>query len=227
MPRKAFERDLQRLQDQLLVMASMVESALLDSVKALKVRDMKRSRRLIADDAIVNEKRYAIESFTLGLIATQQPIARDLRTLAAILEIAAELERIGDYAKGIARINLMIGDHPLIKPLIDLPRMAEIAESMLHRSLDSFVGRDIELAQAIVADDDRVDELYDLVYRELMDFVVADQANIEQANHLLWAAHNLERAADRATNICERVIFTVSGKLVDVGSENEGMESLG
>jgi phosphate transport system protein len=226
MPRQTFERELQDLQDNLLSLGSMVEKALLDAVKTLERRDMKASRKLIAQDRAINEERYAIESETLALIATQQPTATDLRTLAAILEIAIELERIGDYAKGIANINLMLGDDPLLKPLIDIPVMAQKACSMLHRALDAFVRRDVDLAYAIPADDE-VDALYNQVYRELVTYILEDPKCIEQANYLLWVAHNLERTADRVTNICERVIFTVTGKLVDIGSENQGIESLG
>jgi phosphate transport system protein len=227
MPRQTFERELQDLQDNLLSLGSMVEKALLDAVKTLERRDMKASRKLIAQDRAINEERYAIESETLALIATQQPTATDLRTLAAILEIAIELERIGDYAKGIANINLMLGDDPLLKPLIDIPVMAQKACSMLHRALDAFVRRDVDLAYAIPADDDEVDALYNQVYRELVTYILEDPKCIEQSNYLLWVAHNLERTADRVTNICERVIFTVTGKLVDIGSENQGIESLG
>jgi phosphate transport system protein len=226
MPRQTFERELQDLQDNLLSLGSMVEKALLDAVKTLERRDMKASRKLIAQDRAINEERYAIESETLALIATQQPTATDLRTLAAILEIATELERIGDYAKGISNINLMLGDDPLLKPLIDIPVMAQKACSMLHRALDAFVRRDVDLAYAIPADDE-VDALYNQVYRELVTYILEDPKCIEQANYLLWVAHNLERTADRVTNICERVIFTVTGKLVDIGSENQGIESLG
>ena len=227
MPRQTFERELRDLQDDLLFLGSRVEKALLDAVKTLEQRDMKASRKLIAQDRAINEERYAIESETLALIATQQPTATDLRTLAAILEIATELERIGDYAKGIANINLMLGDDPLLKPLIDIPVMAQKACDMLHRALDAFVQRDVNLAYAIPADDDEVDALYNQVYRELVTYILEDPKCIEQANYLLWAAHNLERTADRVTNICERVIFTVTGKLVDIGSENQGIESLG
>ena len=227
MPRQTFERELRDLQDDLLSLGSMVEKALLDAVKTLKQRDIEASRKLIAQDRAINEERYAIESETLALIATQQPTATDLRTLAAILEIATNLERIGDYAKGIANINLMLGDDPLLKPLIDIPVMAQKACDMLHRALDAFVRRDVDLAYAIPADDDEVDALYNQVYRELMTYVMEDPRCIEQANHLLWVAHNLERTADRVTNICERVIFTVTGRLVDIGSENQGIESLG
>ncbi len=226
MPRETFDRELQRLQDEILALGSMVENAITNSVETLKRRDMEGSRRLIAQDRLINEKRFAIEADALVLIATQQPMASDLRILAAILMLATELERIGDYAKGIARINLMIGEGPLIKPLIDVPRMAEKARAMLHRALDAFIQRDVALARSIPAEDDEVDALYNQVYRELMTFIMADPRNIDQANHLLWVAHNLERAADRVTNICERVIFTVTGKMAEMDAEDKGLESI-
>jgi phosphate transport system protein len=222
MPRETFDRELQRLQDEILALGSMVENALTESVEILKRRDMEGSRRLIAQDRVINEKRFAIEADALVAIATQQPMASDLRILAAILVLATELERIGDYAKGIARINLMIGEGPLIKPLIDVPRMAEKAQSMLHRALDAFVRGDVDLARAIPAEDDEMDALYNQVYRELMTLIMTDPRTIDQANYLLWVAHNLERAADRVTNICERVVFTVTGKMMEMDSE-EGL----
>ncbi|RLC66285.1 MAG: phosphate transport system regulatory protein PhoU [Chloroflexi bacterium] len=226
MPRETFDRELQRLQDEMLVLASMVESVITDSVEVLKQRDMEGSRRLIAHDRVINKKRYQLEADCLVAIATQQPMASDLRILAAILNITSELERIGDYAKGIARINLMIGEGPLLKPLIDVPLMAEKARDMLHQALDAFVQRDVELARRIPNQDDEVDRLYDQVYRELIDYIIADQSNTEQANYLLWVAHNLERAADRVTNICERVIFTVTGQIVELDVDNSGLISL-
>ena len=218
-PRRTFERELQLLQDQVLIMGSMVEEAMMTSIDLLKRRDLEGAKRLIERDIEINAKRYAIEGQTLALIALHQPVARDLRTLAAILEISTELERIGDYAKGIAKINLLIGNKPLLKPLIDIPLMAEKALEMLHRSLDAFVQQDVEAARAIPAEDDAVDHLYELVYSELMTYIRADSANIEQANYLLWAAHNLERAADRVSNICERILFTVTGQLSEFDSE--------
>jgi phosphate transport system protein len=218
---------LGNLEDRVLALGSLVEKALLDSVHTLKVRDMKRGRRLIADDRMINESRYAIEADALALIATQQPMAGDLRTLAAILEIVTELERMGDYAKGIARINQMIGQESLLKPLIDIPKMADEAQDMLRQALDAFVRRDVELARSIPQRDDMVDELYNAVYRELMTFVIENPKNIEQANYLLWVAHNLERTADRVTNICERVVFTVTGEMVEMDGEEAGIESIG
>ena len=216
--REIFERDLKKLQDDILVLGSMVEDALMESIKILKKRDLAGSHRLIEADRRINEKRFDIEHNTLTLIATQQPMAGDLRTLAAVLEIATELERIGDYAKGIANINLMIGEEPLVKPLIDIPRMAEKARDMLHRSLDAFVKRNVELAKLIPTEDDEVDDLYNQVYRELITLIMANPKNIDQSTCLLWVAHNLERTADRVVNICERVIFTVTGEMEEMSS---------
>jgi phosphate transport system protein len=218
MTRVTFERSLQKLQDEILILGSMVEDAIVESVDILKRRDMEASKRLMEWDERVNEKRFAIENEALTLIATQQPMARDIRVLAAVLEIAGELERIGDYAKGIAKINLMIGEGPLIKPLIDIPLMANKARDMLHRSLDAFVKRDVESAYALPQEDDEVDALYNQVYRELITMIMSNPHNIDQATYLLWAAHNLERTADRVTNICERVIFTVTGDMKELSN---------
>jgi phosphate transport system protein len=225
MVRQTFEQELQNLQDEVLALGSMVENAIVESVEVLKRRDVEGARKLIAGDRVINEKRFAIEADCLVLIATQQPLAGDLRTLAAVLEIVTELERMGDYAKGIARINLMMGEEPLIKPLIDIPRMAEKARDMLHRALDAFVRRDVALARAIPTEDDEVDALYNQVYRELLTFIMADPHTIDRATYLLWVAHNLERAADRVTNICERVVFTVTGEMMEMDTE-EGLIGL-
>jgi len=225
MIRESFDRELRRLQNEILVLGSMVEKALMESVASLKQRDMEAARRLIAEDRFINEKRFAIESDALVLIATQQPMASDLRTLAAVLEIVTELERMGDYAKGIAKINLLIGDEPLIKPLVDLPRMAEKARDMLHRALEAFIRRDVELARAIPEEDDEVDALYNQVYRELLTFIMADPRTIDQATYLLWAAHNLERTADRVTNICERTIFVETGEMVEIENTDDEIQS--
>ena len=226
MPRETFDRDLQRLEDEMLVMAGMVEEMIMDAVQSLKKQDLEGAQRVIDADDAVNEKRFSIEADCLIAIATQQPVASDLRILAAVLLIITELERMGDYAKGISRINLMIGTDPLIKPLIDIPLMAEQVRSMLHQSVEAFMERDVEKARSIPKQDDVVDDLYNEVYRELMTFVISDPKNIDQVNHLLWAAHNLERTADRVTNICERVIFAVTGTMAEMDSENSGLESL-
>jgi len=225
MVRTVFQQDLQRIQDDVLVLGSMVEKALGDAVAALKARDLDEARRIIPADRQINAKRFEIEADTLALIATQQPMAGDLRTLAAVLEIITELERIGDYAKGISKISLLIGEDKLVKPLIDIPRMAEKALDMLHRALGAFVRQDVEAARSIPAEDDQVDALYDQVNRELMTYILSDPSLMEQANWLLWAAHNLERAADRVTNICERVVFTATGEMRELDTHFDEQES--
>lgn len=223
MPRLAFDRELERLQENVLALGSVVEKAIMQSVEALKHRDMEAAQRLIAEDCKINEKRFAIEADCLSLIATQQPMARDLRTLAAVLEIATELERIADYGKGIAKIALMLGDDPPLKPLVDIPRMAEEFQDMLYRALDAFVRRDADAAREIPQADDEVDRLYDQVYRELLTYIIANPAVINRATLLLWVAHNLERAADRVVNICERVVFTVTGEMVELDADVCGL----
>jgi phosphate transport system protein len=226
MTRQSFDRELQRLQDEVLALGSRVEEALIQSVQQLKQRDFAASRRLIADDRVINERRFAIEEDVMTLIATQQPMAGDMRLLAAILEIVTELERMGDYAKGIARINLLIGEQPLVKPLIDLPVMAEKARDMLRQALEAFVQRDVEQAHTIAQRDDEIDALYNQIYRELLSYIIEDARVIEGANYLLWVAHNLERTADRVINICERVVFTATGELAELDTDDWGLESL-
>jgi phosphate transport system protein len=223
--RETFEREIGRLEDRVLALGSLVEKALRDSARTLKYRDMKRGHRLIADDRVINRQRYDIEQDVLALIAMQQPMAGDLRVLAAILEIVTELERIGDYAKGIARINHMIGTQALIVPLVDIPQMAQEAQDMLHEALDAFCQRDVALARKVSHRDQVVDDLYRRVYRELIAAVLGNPTQIEQVSYLLWAAHNLERAADRVTNICERVIFCVTGEMVELDEKVAGIEA--
>jgi phosphate transport system protein len=220
--RKTFENEIQQLKDDLLLLGSMVEQQVLDAVEALKKRDIDTSRRVHEVDSVINTKRYSIEEQVMILIATQQPMAHDLRLLASILEVAGELERMGDYAKGIATINIRMGDEPLLKPLIDIPRMAQKGVDMLHRSLTAFINEDPEAARVIPAEDDEVDGLYTQVYHELMMFVIQDPKTIERANLLLWAAHNLERLADRVSNICERTVFVATGELKELEQSDEG-----
>jgi phosphate transport system protein len=219
MIRESFDKELQRLMDEVLALGSRVEVALTGAVETLKTRDFEAARELIAEDRSINKKRYGIESDALTLIATQQPMAGDLRMIAALLDLSSELERIGDYAKGIAKINLMIGEEPLMKPLIDLPRMASKAANMLDQALTAFAQQDAGMARDIPPRDEEIDNLYDQIYRELISLIMAEPSRIEQANHLLWAAHNLERAADRVTNICERVVFTVTGELTELDAD--------
>jgi phosphate transport system protein len=217
--RKTFEIEIQQLKDEMLLLGSMAEQQIIGSVEALKKRDIEASRRIQAMDLQVNAKRYAIEEQVMIVIATQQPMAHDLRLLASILEVSGELERMGDYAKGIATVSIRIGNQPLLKPLIDIPRMAQIGTDMLHRALTAFINEDVEAARAIPVQDDEVDDLYNQVYHELMMFVIQDPKTIERANWLLWVAHNLERVADRVTNICERTIFTATGEMKEIGSK--------
>jgi phosphate transport system protein len=216
--RKTFHDHLREIQDEVLVMGSMVEKAIGRSMEALKQRDLDIARQVIANDASINDKRFDIEERCIELIATQQPMASDLRTIISVLSIIGELERIGDHAEGNAKIAVMIGDEPPLKPLIDLPRMAEKTSDMLRRSLDAFVHRDAEAARALVAEDDEVDQLWDQVFRELLTFMAEDPKTMTRATRLIWAAHNLERSADRVTNICERVVFLVTGKMEEIGA---------
>jgi phosphate transport system protein len=219
--RKTFDQELQHTKDEILLLGSMVEEAVMASMDALKKRDIEASREIYAKDEKINAKRFEIEEKVMILIATQQPMAIDLRLLASMLDVASELERMGDYAKGIANINIRMGDRPLLKPLIDLPRMAIKATDMLHRALEAFVNADAETARAIPAEDDEVDDLYNQVYRELMTFIIQDPTSIERANFLLWAAHNLERMADRVTNICERTLFVATGEIKEFRSTDD------
>ena len=182
-------------------------------------RDLRSSARVVQDDDIIVRKRFDLEEWCVDLIATQLPLAGDLRILITTLHISVELERIGDYAEGIAKISILMGDEPPLKPLVDIPRMAEKATDMLRRSLDSFVNRDVVSAAAVCNDDDEVDALYDQVCRELLTYMMADPGAIRRATYLLWIAHDLERIADRATNIAERVIYIVTGKLSGANRE--------
>ena len=221
MIRKTFESEIQQVKDEVILLGSMVEHAILGSVEALKKRDIAASEKIIAEDKEINKKRFAIENQLMILIATQQPMAHDLRLLASTMEIISELERMGDYAKGIANINLRMGEEALLKPLIDIPRMAQIGASMLHRSLSAFINEDVEVAKAIPIEDDEVDALYNQIYRELMLIIIQDPKSIERANWLLWVAHNLERVADRVTNICERTIFIATGSFYEIKSSDD------
>ncbi|MAZ59792.1 MAG: phosphate transport system regulatory protein PhoU [Chloroflexi bacterium] len=215
------DRQLGQLQQEVISLAEIVDKATMRSVEALKQRDLTESQQLVQEDDYIDQKRYEIEDRCVDLIATQQPMAGDLRAIIALLHITVELERIGDYAEGIAKISLLMGDEPPLKPLIDIPRMAEKATTMLRNSMDSLVSRDTIKANQVLKDDDEVDLLYDQVYRELLVFMLQNPQTIQRATYLLWAAHDLERIADRATNIAERVIFLVTGKMVESNKSTE------
>lgn len=226
MARTHFNRELQRLQDEILLMGSMVRQSLSEAVAALCARDLEAAKRIIASDREINGRRFTIEDDCLSLIAMQQPAAKDLRLLAAILEISSELERIGDYAKGISKINLMMGAEPFVKPLIDIPRMCDKVSDMLARALDAFVHQDLEAARTIPLEDDEVDDLYNSVNRHLIALILKNPSIIDHANYLTWVAHNLERAGDRVTNICERIVYTVTGDFVEFDSQEPQMSGL-
>ena len=213
MLRTDLERQITHLQEEITLMANVVDKAIYRSVEALKSRDLDESQSVIDGDDYIDQKRYDIEELCVDLIATQQPMAGDLRAIVAMLHIAVELERMGDYAEGIAKISLLMGDEPPLKPLIDIPRMANKAGEMLRDSVDCLVERDLVKAEKVMDDDDEVDDLYDQVYRELLLYMIQDPRTIQRATYLLWASHDLERIADRATNIAERVMFLVTGRV--------------
>ena len=197
-------------------MSSMVDKAIARSVDALRRQDIELARQVMHSDVAINEQRWLIEERALLLLATQAPMARDLRVISTVIHISTELERMADHAAGTAKITVETANEPLLKPLVDLPRMGDVAREMLSDSITAFINEDEASARAIVDRDDMVDELYNQVYRELLTYMMADPGTINRATHLLWAAHNLERIADRVTNICERVVFQVTGNLEEI-----------
>ncbi len=211
-----FSKGFKEVQDKVLAMGDLVAKEISKSIEALKARDLKMAHRIIADDAKIDSMRFAIEDKCIELMGMPKLTICDRRVIVSVLSISTELERIGDYAEGNAKIVVMIGDEPPLKPLIDIPRMAEITVEMIDKSLKSFVDRDVKLAKHVVTMDTSVDGLYDQVFRELLTFMMIDPKTINRATRLIWVAHNLERAADRVTNICERVVFTVTGKMEDL-----------
>jgi phosphate transport system protein len=221
MPRETLDRQIHQLQDEILLLGSMVERANLSAMDALKQRDIRSARRILRDDTRINEKRFAIENAIIITLATQQPMAHDLRTLAAFLEISTELERMGDYAKGIAKVVIRLGDADIPMPMRELDQMIELAISMLHRALGAFINDDANLASQIPLEDDQVDELYNRVYRNVVSSMIANPEIIDHANLLLWVVHNLERLADRVTNICERTVFVATGELLEFEPEED------
>ena len=212
MPREDFEGNLKGLEDDVVQLSSRVEKAIFKSIEALKERDITASQKVVDDDDVIDEEQQAIEDRCIDLIALEAPMAGDLRVLIAAMMVANELERMGDYAEGIAKISLSMGNLPPLKPLIDIPRMADKSVDMLRRSTQAFVNRDVESATAVLLADDEVDDIYEQVYRELLTYMMADPSTIQRATYLLWVAHDLERVADRTTNIAERVIYLVTGE---------------
>lgn len=216
MTRETFDRQLKELFDDLVAMGTLVEKAIEKSFQALAKRDTELAQQVVDEDTSINRARWAIEDKCLVLIATQQPMASDLRTITAILSMAAEIERMGDHAAGNARITLRLADQPLLKPLIDIPRMARKCQENLRLVLQSFINHDVELARRICAEDDEIDALYKQVFSELLLIMMGDPRTVDRATYLIWVAHNLERIHDRITNIGERVIFMVTGKVEEL-----------
>jgi phosphate transport system protein len=216
MTRELYGQELKDLRSSVVAMASMVDKAISNAVVSLVQRDVSTAQQVVADDRAINEHRWRTEEHALLVIATQAPMASDLRMIAAVIHIVTDLERMADHAAGIAKIALQTADQPPLKPLVDIPRMSEIARTMLHDAITAFIEDDQAAARAIVARDDEVDALYEQIYRELLTFMLADPTTIDQATHLLWVAHNLERIADRVTNICERVVFAATGQLEEL-----------
>jgi len=216
MTRSGFERQLAEVQEDMLVMAGMVETSIIQSIEALRLRDVALARRTIENDAEIDRRRYEVEEKCIELISLQAPLASDLRTIISVLHISVDLERMGDHAEGIAKIALMLADEPPLKQYIDIPRMAEVAIDMLHGSVEAYKMRDTKRAREIIDMDDVVDALYEQVYHELLLFMINDPTLTQRATYMIWVAHNLERIADRTTNICERVVYLVEGRIHDL-----------
>jgi phosphate transport system protein len=214
--RESFEKHINELNQDVVAMSEMVAAATSRSVKALADLDIAEAKKIIDEDLLINKKRWEIEEKCINLIALQQPVATDLRDIIAVLNIITELERMGDYAEGIAKIAIMLGGEPLLRPLIFLPEMAEKAVDMLKRSMQALVDRDDKAANVICNEDDEIDKLYDAAYHDLLMRMIKDPGVISKATPLIWAAHNLERIADRVTNICERIIFLATGSMPQV-----------
>ena len=220
MARETFRENIKTLEQELISTGDMVSKAISRSVIALKESDVEEAKKIIADDRLINKKRWDIEEKCIRLFATQQPVATDLRELIAVLNIITDLERMGDHAEGIAKIVLMHEGRPLVKPLVNIPKMAEKAIDMLKRSLEAFVIRDDKMARVICNEDDEVDLVYENIYRSLLSIMIEDPKTITRATYLIWAAHNLERIADRVTNICERIVYLVTGKMEEINVSN-------
>jgi len=218
--RSTLAREFNTIQDNILRLGSLVDAAIDQSVRCLQKQDAALAQQLIADDQIINDLRFTIEEECLTLIATQQPTARDLRAVIVAIHIVTDMERMGDHATGIAKTVLRMGDEPLLKPLLDIPRMADVAREMLKQALDSYLNRDADLAHKVAERDDEIDHLYNQIFRDLLNFMVADPQTTTRGTYLLWVAHNLERIGDRVTNIAERVIYMTTGEMKELNIKN-------
>lgn len=226
MARKLFSQKIQNIKDEVLLLGSMVEDAVIKSVQSLKVRDIKLAKKIYQQDIELNDKRFSIENAILIVIATQQPMARDLRQLAAMLDVISELERMGDYAKGIAKVTVKLENVDLKIPINEIEKMAELSIGMLHKALTAFINEDSKTAAQIPYEDDVVDHLYEDIYHHAVELMMTDPEKIDYSNLIMWVGHNLERLADRVTNICERTVFIATGELMEleVDEEDEDLE---
>lgn len=219
MTRETLDKHTQTIKDEILMLSSMVEQAMYKAIGLFRTRDLQAAHRILIEDANINSKRYAIENAIITLIATQQPMAHDLRLMAGILEIATELERMGDYAKGIAKLVLRLGNSDYPVPANDLEKMTELGIKMLHDAITAFVKEDYKKASRIPLEDDKVDDLYRKVYEDTIEKVKANPNSICDGQLMFAAAHNLERFADRVSNICERTVFISTGEFMEMESE--------
>ncbi|MAE80749.1 MAG: phosphate transport system regulatory protein PhoU [Chloroflexi bacterium] len=223
--RQDFDRDLGKLEAELILMSGLVEQAIFNALNALKSRDIEKSQKVIDEDDNIDQAELEIERTCIELIRREAPMAGDLRRIVASLHIAGELERIGDYAEGIAKISITMGGQPPLKELIDIPRMGDMAVRMLKRSLEAFISRDADLVRTLSVElekeDDEVDDLYAKVQGDLLELVKADPENAEPATYLMRVAHNVERVADRAMNIVERALYQATGELVSGSTQIE------
>jgi phosphate transport system protein len=214
--RSVFDQQLIKIRDDILRLGELVDTAIARSLQSLKNQDQTLARQVIVDDNAINDLRFRVEEECLTTIATQQPAAGDLRVVISAMNIVNDLERMADHATGIAKTVIRMGHEPLLKPLVDLPRMAEAAREMLRRGLDAFVNRDVAAARAVAAEDDEIDHLYKAIFDELLAIMARDPDSIQRGTYLLWCAHNLERIGDRVTNIAERVIFMMTGTMKEL-----------
>lgn len=224
MSRKLFSQKIYNIKEEVLLLGNMVEEAVNKSVQSLKNRDVKLARKIYQHDIELNDKRFSIENAILIVIATQQPMARDLRQLASMLDIISELERMGDYAKGIAKVTIKLEKIELEIPIIQIEKMAELAVEMLHKALTAFINEDVHTASQIPFEDDAIDQLYEEIYRHAVQLMMSDPKLADYSNLIMWVGHNLERLADRVTNICERAVFIATGELLELEVDDEDDE---
>lgn len=214
--RAAYDQAFNDVQENILRLSELVDQAIGRSLESLEQRDQTMAQQIIADDEAVNNLRFKIEEDCLKLIATQQPAARDLREIVAAMNIVVDMERMGDYAAGIAKTVVRMGDEPLLKPLVDIPRMVAVSRQMLRDAIEAYATRNAEKARQIAGRDDEVDHLYKAIFDELVEIMAETPGSAPRATYLLWVAHNLERMGDRVTNIAERVVFINTGDMKEL-----------